>query len=357
MTNVSYIFGDALTGVILAEIPLGGVSMSRSLSDGELRGSYHLDQTGQENAELIAATEAGRCFVVCERDKQPIWDGFVVTNTYQSQAKVSQLYCRSWEAYPAYRDIRTDFVQTNVEQRNIFLELWEHLMATDDTPQIALPSSFADVVLKSLTVKEFEYKRYRAAMDMIANGVDGFDWTIDTSKVGGAYQRTLRIGYPALGATQPTHFDYPGNILNYWLNNSLSGRGTHIYGFGAGEGSTMLVQEVIHSDLLAGGFPRFDTHVDLKSVTDATILTSLTTQAATLRKATVPTLTVELKADLEPRFGGYGLGDAAQIHINDPRHPNPAQRTYNSRIIGWEYYPPSSERTEEVRMVFQGEDL
>ena len=357
MPQVSYIFGDMLTGAVIEEIALYGVSMTRSISSGDFRGAFNLDQTGKRNQDLLAATVAGRCFVVCERDGQPVWDGFVATRTYQSQAKVAQIYCKSWELYPDHRDMRTDFERVDIEQRNVFLDLWTDLMATPNTPPITLPSSFSTVVTKSLTVKDFEYKRYRAAMDMIANGVDGFDWTIDTAKVAGSYIRTLRIGYPAIGATADIHFEYPGNILNYWLNDSLSERGTNIFGFGAGEGSTMLAQEVIHSDLLSGGFPRFDAHVSFKTVTDADILTSLTTQAALMSKATTPTLTVELKADREPVFGGYGLRDAVQIYINDARHPDPSSRTYNSRIVGWEYYPPSSERTEQVRMVFQGEDL
>lgn len=357
MPQVSYIFGDMLTGAVIEEIPLYGVSMTRAIGSGDFRGSFQLDMSGKRNEDLIAATVAGRCYVVCERDGAPVWDGFIATRTYQSQAKVFQLYAKSWELYPDHRDMRTDFEQLTIEQRNIFLALWQELMATANTPPIILPSSFSTVVTKSLTVKAFEHKRYRAAMDMVANGVDGFDWTIDTIKTVGSYQRTLRIGYPTIGATAQIYFDYPGNVLNYWLNDSLSEKGTNIFGLGAGEGSTMLTQEVIHADLLAGGFPRYDAHVSFKTVIDADILTSLTTQAALMSKATTPTLTVELKADRDPVFGGYGLGDAVQIYINDARHPDPASRTYNSRIVGWEYYPPSSEKTEQVRMVFQGEDL
>jgi hypothetical protein len=357
MADVTYVFGDVITGQILQEIPLYGVSMTRGLGRGDFRASFQLDQTGKDNRDLIAATLEGRCYVVCERGGQPVWDGFVVTRTYQSQAKVFQLYCKSWEHYPEYRLMRTDFEAIDEEQRNIFRDLWLDLMSTPNTPQITIPSSFDTVVTKSIDVKSFEYKDYRAPMDAIANGFDGFDWTIDTARVGGAYQRSLRIGYPALGATIGINLEYPGNILNYWQNDSLSGRGTNIYGIGAGEGSTMLVQEVIHSDLLSGGFPRFDVKYSFKSVNDAELLADLTMQAAIVGKATVPTLTVELKANLEPEFGGYGLGDAAQIYIDDPRHPDPVDRTFNTRIIGWEYYPPSSEKTEEVRLAFQGSDL
>jgi hypothetical protein len=357
MSDVTYIFGDVLTGAIIAEIPLYGVSMTRGLGQGDFRGSFQLDQTGQENADLIAATETGRCYIVCEQEGQPIWDGFIASNTYQSQAKSCQLYALSWEMYPQYRYMRSDFTRTDQEQRNIFLDLWADLQATSGTPQIELPSSYSTVVTKSLEVKAFEFKKYRAVMDTVSAGVDGFDWTIDTVRTEGAYRRTLRIGYPTLGATAPIYFEYPGNILNYWQNVTLSERGTNIFGLGAGEGSTMLSQEVIHSDLLAGGFPRYDISFSLKGINDPTLLTSLTTQIASVRRTSTPVLTVELKSDRDPAFGGYGLGDACQLHINDARHPNLTDRIFNTRIVGWEFYPASSDKVSQVRMVFQGEDL
>lgn len=355
MAKVTYVFGDILTGTILEEISMYGVSMSRGIGMGDLRSAFQLDQTGKSNSDLIAATEPGRSYLVVERDGQPVWDGMVWTRTYQSQAKVLQLYCRAWEHYPERRLIRSDFLNEDVDQRNIFRNLWLDLLDTDNTPQVEVPSAFSDVVLKTLDIKSFEFKTYREAIDTLSNADDGFDWTIDTARVGGAYVRSLRVGYPTLGAVLPTYFDYPGNILNYWQNDTLSERGTNIFGLGAGEGSTMLVQEVIHSDLLTAGFPRFDVEVSLKSVNSAELLTSLTLQQAVVRKPTSPVITAEIRADREPPFGGYGLGDAAELRFDDPRHPDGT--TFTSRILGWEYYPPSSERNEEVRLVFEGEDI
>lgn len=360
MTSVTYTFGDFLTGTVIEEISLQGVSMNRAFGAGELRGSFQLDQTGKDNRDLLAATEEGRCFVICERDRQPVWGGIVWTRTYQSQAKIHQLYCRGFEHYPDSRYILGDtnpvIEYTDVEQRNIFRNLWIHMMATTNTPQFTMPGTFSDVVLKSVSINGFEFKTYRRVMDTLADGFDGFDWTIDVARVGGVYTRALRIGYPTLGSVVPLDFDYPGQILNYWQNGSMSEKGSHVYGFGAGEGSTMLSQEVIHTDLVSGGFPRYDVGVSLKDINDAGTLASLTTQAAVNKKAGVPIFTVEVKGDQEPEFGSYGLGDAAKLNFRDPRHINHVDRTFNTRIIGWEYYPASDEHVEFVRLTFEGED-
>lgn len=357
MAAMTYVFGDMLTGAVIEEISLQGVSMTRGLGQGDFRGSFQLDQTGKDNHDLLAATQEGRCYLICERDGQPIWGGFVWTRTYQSQAKIHQLYCRAFEHYPQYRFIRSDFENLNTEQRNIFRNLWTSMMADPNSWRLDLPASFSTVVQKSLSVRDFEFKTYREAMDSIANADDGFDWTIDVARVAGAYTKTLRIGYPTLGATEPAVFDYPGTVLNYWENGSMANRGTHMFGLGAGEGSTMLVQPVEHLDLIANGFPRFDVAISLKDVTDADILTGLTTQASLVQKASIPVITAEMKGNIDPQFGSYGLGDAAKLYFRDPKHPDPVTRTFTSRILGWEYYPASDDHVEFVRMIFEGEDL
>lgn len=360
MTHVSrmtYVFGDMLTGAIIEEIPLESVSMTRGFGLGELRATFHLDQSGKNNRDLLEATQEGRSYVICEKDTQPIWGGFVWTQTYQSQAKSVQLYCKAFEEYPQFRLIREDFENLSTEQRNIFCNLWTAMMTDSNSLQVTLPSSFSTVVTKSLTVKDFEFKTYRSQMDAIANGFDGFDWTIDVTRVGGAYVKTLRVGYPTLGSVEPIYFEYPGNILNYWKNGTMGDRGTHIFGIGAGEGSTMLVQPVTHTDLITSGFPRYDLDVSMKSINDSTLLTSLTTQIAAMRKPGIPIITAQLKGNLEPEFGSYGLGDAARLVIVDAAHPDPVNQSFDSRILGWEYHPSQSDGTEEVKIVFDAEDM
>src|SRR5688572_7786554 len=191
MANITYVFGDIITGAVIEEISLQGVSMSRGIGQGDLRGAFQLDQTGKSNVDLLAATQEGRCYLICERDGQPVWGGFIWSRTYQSQAKVFQLYCRAFEHYPEYRFIRSDILETDVEQRNIFRNLWISMMADPNSLQIDLPAASSTLFTKSLDVKAFEFKTYREVMDNIANGDDGFDWTIDIARVGGAYTRTL----------------------------------------------------------------------------------------------------------------------------------------------------------------------
>jgi len=62
-----------------------------------------------------------------------------------------------------------------------------------------------------------------------------------------------------------------------------------------------------------------------------------------------------LKADIEPVFGSYGLGDTATLSIVDARHP--AGLTTTARIIAFSYVPQSDESIDKVELVFEGDQL
>lgn len=355
-TKITYVFGDMTTGQIIAEIPLYGVSILDKAGGGELRGTFQYDMTGRDNEVLDAATTPGRCFVVAERNAVPIYAGYVQTRTYQSQAKSAQLFSRGFAAYPERRLLREDVNYASQDQMTIFRDLWVKMQNDPYTFRVDLFSAFTTGVNQELIVQASEFKTYGQLFEQLADGDTGFDWRIDTSRQGGVYVFTLKVGYPTLGSTDPRRitFEYPGNILNYWKNESMSDAGTHVFTIGAGEGTSMLTSTVTHTDLLSGGFPRFDVEVSRKDITSQTLLDALGRQEAQKHKAPIPSYTVEVKANLDPEFGSYTLGDACQLVIRDPKHPNTFQK--DTRLIGWEYRPPQSGGSEEARLMFEGDE-
>jgi hypothetical protein len=359
MTTVSYIFGDARTGKIVEEISLYGVNISRTMNDGEMTATFQFDQIGKRNEDLAAATTPGRSFVVAERDGEPIWGGIVGSATYQAQSKSCQLYARVLEAYPDRRYIRQDITSIG-EQQQLFLNLYNLMQADPYSINVALPTfTGPTLVSKSLSIKATEFKSYRSAIDSLADGENGFDWTIDWSRTGGTYVKTLRMGYPILGSINERAllFEYPGNIFNYWETRSIGGAGTNIFAVGAGEGSTMLTTEVIHQDLLNSNFPRYDVLTSHKDITSLALLDDIAQQEATIRRAPAPVITAELKADLDPVFGSYSVGDACTIIFKDAPHPGTGGFTRATRVLGYTYVPPSSDSAEVARLTFEGEDL
>lgn len=355
--EIRYVFGDLLTNQVIEEIACSGVTISDSLSGGEFRGTFYLDQTGRSNDDLVASTMPGKSFVVAERNGVPFWGGIVWSRTYQSQAKVVQIYAKTMDQYGTKRFIDTDMSFTTTEQRNVFRSLYLAMQTAAGSVQVTVPGAFSTIEPITLSIAGSELRTYKEIFDQIANAEDGFEWRVNVTRSGGQYQWALQVGSPSIG--QPLNdnsvvFEYPGNILNYWQNDTVGGAGTNIFGVGAGEGDSMLLVEVVHAGLIGIGYPRYDQDVSLKNIKDLDQLEAATQTQATLLKAPMPVYTVEMKADRTPQFGEWTLGDYCKLVFKDPLHP--AGLTHPTRILRWDYTPPSSEATEEVRLTFEGED-
>lgn len=357
--TIRYLFGDIGTQEIIAELPLTGVSMDNKLNDwGVFRGTIHYDTSGINNADIQAATLPGKCFVVCERGDVPIWDGIVWTSVYDSQSKSQNITARGYEAYPEKQVIRVNLSYTDTEQRNIFTDLWNNMQSDPNRNiGITVPSSFMTVVPRTLNVLATEYKNYGQVMSGIADGNDGFDWTIKTTKVNNSYVRNLRIGYPILGTTDATglSFDYPGNITNYWKTLNITQAATHLFLLGAGEGTDMKVGTATQSDLIANGFKRYDLVLSRKDVDSQTQIQAMATQLGTQRRIPLAVIKVFTIASQYPVFGSYDLGYTATLSIIDPRHPEGF--SLNARIVAWAYRPQSDDSVEQAELVFEGDEL
>ena len=362
MATARYLFGDLASGDVIAEVPLTSVSMERQLNDWSvMRMTTRLDDSGMTNQDIVDATTPGKSFVVCELDDTPIWDGIVWTRVYDSLGKDMNLTARTYEAYAERNFVDVDLGWSQIEQRNIMIDLWNFLQQTSERNiGITTPSSYFDTVVpRDLTIMASEYKNFFDAMSSIADGDNGFDWTITTTRDAntGEYIRTLRIGYPVLGTTDAAGlaFDYPGQILNYWRTDGMSNAGTHLTVLGSGEGDAMIRAQSIQSDMITNGFKRYDLTISRKDISDPALATALAVQLGTQRRPPLSTIKVMLKGNLEPVFGSYGLGDSATLSIMDARHPEGLQIT--SRIVAWSYRPESDDSIEEAQLVFVGDDL
>lgn len=359
MTDYRYIFGSLRTEQIIAEIPLFGTYMDLELNvGGKFDGSFQLDMTGYDNQTLLDATIPGRCYVICERNGFAVWAGFVWSRTYQSQAKSIQIFAQSFEYYPVHQLMRSSFQRTGVEQLQIFQDLWTDMQAVPGRNlNINVPSTVPGAIVpKTVSVVPTDFHYYNEIMSGIADADDGLDWTIDITKSGDQYIKTLRMGYPELGSTDPTllTFEYPGNVLNYYATESMASAGTNVFTLGAGEGTSMIYTEVVNQDLLDTGWPRWDITSSRKDIDNQSVVNSFGKQEAEIRKPPMLVLKPTLKANLIPEFGSFGLGDACNLVIRDARFP--AGITFRTRISKWTLQPQSSSNTDEFTLVFDGDE-
>ena len=343
---------------MIEEVPLQSVRFTNTLDGGEFRATLSLDQTGLDNQQIVDATIPGRCYVIAESDSRVWWGGLMWSRTYQSQAKVVQLYAKTLDQYPTKRLVMSDTTFNFTGRRNIMRYLWLEMMEDPNSIRISIPPLFDNGDLQvPFSWQASENKTYRSIMDQLAGADGGFEWTIDWARLGNVYGKALRIGQPLGQPEGPANvvFEYPGNILNYWRNDTIGSGGTNVFGIGAGEGESMPLVEVVHQDLLDNGFPRLDGVVSFKDVTTVDALEHLTVKQAAILKVPQPIYTVQMKADREPAFGDWALGDWCRLVIKDPLHPAPGT-TYSTRILGWDYHPSQSDGTDEVQLMFQGDE-
>lgn len=374
MATYRYVFGDITTGRILTEIPVYGGYITDKLNDvGYMQGSFNLDETGLDNDLLVQSTIPGACWNGVYRDDVLVWAGFITSRTYQAQSKSIQFYSKTLEGQldlllvcPS-RFFSTTFQKISIDQGQIFFDLLERLdkvapaliewnIASSD-PTLGPTTG----VLKTIDIDYYDFKTYRDVVDELANGDDGFDWRIRPIIEPNPSDGEIRLrhaeilfGYPSFGlTTEPSSliFEFPGNVLNYYRTDNLSGAGTLIYGLGDGQGQDMLISEV--SAGAPSSFLTIHKTVPLKSITDQAILTSRTAQEATKRKPPRTQYKVTLRADAEPNFGSWNLGDPVELIIQDSMHPLGID--VPARISEYALTPSSGENPEEVSIVFVGD--
>jgi hypothetical protein len=360
MTDYRYVFSSLRDEQVIEEISLYGVFMDLELNvGGQFNGTFNLDQTGKLNSALLDATIPGRTSVTVERNGNAIWTGIIWSRTYQSQSKSMQLFAQSFENYPQYQVIETDFSRTDMDQRNVFRDLWTHMQAVNGRNlNILVPPAFSpNVIEKDIDILASDYRFYFEVMKSLADGADGFDWYIGVSKQGNLYIKSLLIGYPTLGVPATpfmTVFEYPGCITNYYNTESMAEAGTNIFAIGSGEGSTMLNSNLEQTTMISQGWPRFDKVVSMKDIDDINLFNDLAQQEFINRRPPMEVTKITTKADKKPEFGSWSLGDTVKLVIKDPRFPGSLQK--NVRIVKWELHPQQSEGTEEVNIIFQGDE-
>jgi hypothetical protein len=361
----TYLAADLLTNTIIGEAPLHGVTFDRQLSKvGNWQGSANLDNDLMDNDTLLAATEPGRTAMYVYRGDQIVWGGIIWSRTYQSQAKSLQMTGQTFESY-AYKRIHrlSSVVNYNQTQCSIIRALWGILQFQYASCDIGvnlpeeedLPSP--DIV-RQPSLKPWDFKSYGEIIDDLMNFDDSADYTIECYEENGVPLKMLSLGYPRLGAYVDYTglvLDYPGNILNYYWSESATDSGNQAWATGDGDEGAVKVGLATNQTSMDSGYPLMEIHTQHPGVTvQATINKHAVSDLAA---SPLPKIgkTIQIKADEQPEFGTYNIGDDAKLMIMDTRFPDPGVEAV-VRAIGWSVVPSSSENTEEVTLVLAGEE-
>jgi hypothetical protein len=362
MAVYHYLFQEILTGQILGEMPVNGVSFDRQLNRaGNMQGSVNLDNDLIPNDDILAMTEKGRNAIYVYRDDLIVWGGIIWTRTYQSQGKSLQFTAQSFESYAYRRIYRPSSARRyNEAQSSIICKFWDLIQLHDNAAlgvdfDIALPPG--DVV-RQINVFPWTMRSFGDIIEQdMTDQQDGVDYYIDVFEDEGLPAKRLNLGYPRLGAPiSKTNLvlDYPGNILNYYWTENASETNLRYYATGDGDESAMLVGTAIDDARLANNYLITDATNSYQGVTSQATINAHA--LSDLRNGNISKVKHQftLKAEEDPPLGQYSLGDDARVIIEDTRFPTGID--FQVRVVGWSVTPSSAEATEEVSLILEGDE-
>ncbi len=344
---------DLRTKTLLGELEVSGLRYGERLNSvGELSGVVSLPSPTSTANRLLAAqindlVDEGRRRLVVDRDGVIVWTGPVWMSPYRDSPPTREIRAATMWSYFRRRVRSTRKVFTAVDQVSMAQTLITDAQAeTGGNLGITVEASTSGVT-KSQTYEAFEVKQIAEAIEQLAAADNGFDFAIDTAwSSTGALVDTFRTHYPRRGRSylQTGHvFEVGRNVIDWTWPSDGARMANRVFAVGRGEGSAMLLasqSDATKIQALTSGGPGYPLLDEVLSVTDVGEKSTLNALALSRLKAvaapvTLPEITV--RADIDPVFGSYIVGDSCRFIIppdTSPRFPNGLDTFL--RIIGWD---------------------
>lgn len=364
---------DLRTGTRIAELAVNGLRYgSRLNSVGELSGTVPLPAlTSTANKVLAAqindAVDEGRRQIVVERDGVVVWSGIVWLSPYADNPPQRQVRAADDWSYFGHRVIAKTLTYSGADQLTIAKDIIDNALAdqgADIGVTVATPT--ASGVTRDRVYNSYELKPVREAVEQLAACDDGFDFAIDAAwdATTGALTKTLRFSYPRRGVPFQSSghvFEVGRNVIDWTWPTDGTRMGNKVIAVGRGEGDAMLIStqsDVSQIQPLASGGPGYPLLETTISRTDVSVQATLDSLAIARLKSsatpvTLPEITV--RADIDPVFGSYIVGDSCRFIIPpdiSPRFPDGLDRYF--RIVGWDV-AVGDDGDEQVKLILGGE--
>jgi hypothetical protein len=360
VARYSYVFRNLLTNAAIAELPLTNVSFSEALNGvGELSAELALGDPRVLQAKPVAATEPAQTALWVDRDGVPVWAGVVWKRGYDSTARTLRLGCADLFSYFRRRFIKSTLTYAATDQLAIARGIMNYAQAVTSGSIGVVVGTETSGVLRDRTYFAHEAKNVGRAIEQLSAVDNGFDFSIRLSYTGGVPQAWFALHYPKRGraAVLSGHvWEYGpntrGNILAYTWPEDGGLAANEILGFGAGEGDLMVRGAALEASVL-GTYPLLQDTVSLKDIKDINTLMDHLRAIRDARAVPVVLPKLTVRADSDPQFGAWTVGDDANIRITDvDRFPRQADGTAGldtfRRIVGYRLQVPDGGGVETV---------
>jgi len=106
MARWTYLCADLRTNVVLGEIPVSGVRMSKTLNgSGQLQAQFDLGDPKVQAVNMFDMTRPARRVIYCVRDGRPWWGGIIWASAYDSETSQGTIAAADFWSYFDHRKV------------------------------------------------------------------------------------------------------------------------------------------------------------------------------------------------------------------------------------------------------------
>ncbi len=316
MAKYRYLTYDLFTGAPLAELPLTGVTRTRSLNgSGVLSASLPAGRERLIRRIDLSASIPERTQLFVERDGVLVWGGII----WQRNRKSGQIAASEHLGFFERVRNRADLVYTGVDQLTIAKNLVTAAQAQSGCNIGVQLGAEVSGVTRDRTYPAIERKPIGELLRNLSDVEGGFDIISTVTKGAGALSPpvvTITFAYPRAGRIAGTTglvFESGKNMTDYDVLEDGTRSARTIDAIGQG-----LVGTASDTALVSAGWPAT---ADTVSHANVTVQATLDSYAAAAVKASSPTPTFwEITVngdDFDVPYGSWIMGDDCRLHIDD----------------------------------------
>lgn len=361
MSVYTYLLSDLLTGQTKAALPLTGVSFSSQLNAaGSFSATLALGDPKVAALDWQDALQEGRTAIFVDRDGILVWGGILWTTSRSHSSSTVTLGAKEFWSYFARRYVVSSMAWKNVDQLTIATAIIAAAQAQGSGNIGVVLPNVSSGALRTYSLPADQFTLVSDAVQTLAGLSGGFDFAIDVAYTGTPPAPTLQLhlSYPGRGRTAATSgltFTMPGNIIDHTFPVDGTSLTTTAYAVGSGSGPAMLRSSSSAPALLDAGYPLLETETAYKNVLDQSTLDAQAQSDIALLSKSVVTAMITVRANADPVFGSYIIGDQARVQISDATFPPPVGQPAGTpgldapfRLISWTVTPGDAGTFENV---------
>lgn len=367
MSKWRYLFADLRTNVLIAELPMSGVSFNSPLNgQGAFSGVCPLTGANAlKKLDPLNAIQEDRTSLYVESDGVLVWGGIVWLSNYTSDGSGIQVNANDFWSYFDQRAIYDTLTYVGVDQLTIARDILSYAQnrigpignyvgfSFGGDIGVALGSETSGVV-RDRTYNWYEAKGVKSAIEDLSQVNNGFDFGISVDWVSGVPTKTMRFYYPRRGVAATNSglvWEYPGNVSRVGgLPKDGKAMATHIMSFGAGNADNRLRSEAVDTSLIDAGYPLLDKTTNHGDVTVQQTLNDWATAELKAFGAPVFLPEIDVRTDKFPTLGQYQPGDEFRFIYNGPYSYKQSIDGY-WRIVDIRTLPQEKGRAEKVTLI------